>query len=322
MSARSWAAFAAVSLLWGVPYFFIKVAVDEVSPAFVAWARVAIAAVVLLPLAWRLGTLRGLRPFAPPLVAYAAMEIALPFLLIPTGEQYISSSLTAILIATMPLTVAGLAARFVPAERPTGLRLAGLLLGLGGVVALLGIDVAGRTLELLGAACVLLATVCYAGSTIVVKRRLAKLDPLGPVAVSLGLSALALTPAALLAPPATTPSAPALGSLLALGLGCTAVALLLFFFLVADAGPSAAGLVTYVNPAVAVVLGVAVLGERLTAVSVAGLLLILAGSWLATGGGLPPGLAALARRGRRRPGLGEAGPAESRLAPGAAGHYR
>lgn len=290
MTRRTWAAFAAVALLWGFPYLFIKVAVEELSPAFVAWARIAVAAAILLPLAWRLGALHRLRSRTAPLLGYAATEIALPFLLIPTGEQYVSSSLTAILIAAMPLTVALLATRFVPAERPTGLRLVGLLIGLGGVVALLGIDVAGRPLELLGAGCILLATLCYSASTMIVKRGLADLHPLGPVSVSLAVSALALTPAAMLWPPASIPSAQALAAVLVLGVGCTALALLLFFFLVAEAGPTAAGLVTYVNPAVAVALGVVILGERLTATSVTGLLLILAGSWLSTGGGLPSGL--------------------------------
>src|SRR4051795_11672558 len=107
MSARAWGLFAASSVIWGVPYFFIKVAVDaDVPPVFVAWSRIVLAAALLLPLAARRGALRGLRGHIWPIAAYAGSEIAVPFTLISAGEQHISSSLTAILIASMPLMVA------------------------------------------------------------------------------------------------------------------------------------------------------------------------------------------------------------------------
>ena len=154
-----------------------------------------LAAAILLPLAARRGALRGLGGRWPAIGAYAACEVAVPFLLIAVGEQHISSSLAAILIASMPLMVAVLSVRFSPADKPTGPRLAGLFLGFGGVVALLGVDVAGRPGELLGAALVLVATLGYATATFVVKRRLADLDPLGPIAASLGLATVALLPA-------------------------------------------------------------------------------------------------------------------------------
>ncbi|HJW63781.1 MAG TPA: EamA family transporter, partial [Actinomycetes bacterium] len=151
MTPRAWLLFGAVSLVWGVPYFFIKVAVEDgVPPAFVAWSRVALGAAVLLPLARRRGALRGLRGRWGAIAAYTACEVAVPFLLIAVGEQHISSSLAAILIASMPLMVALLSVRFSPADRPTGLRVVGLVIGFGGVVALLGVDVAGRPGELLG----------------------------------------------------------------------------------------------------------------------------------------------------------------------------
>jgi drug/metabolite transporter (DMT)-like permease len=294
MSSRAWLLFAAVSVVWGVPYLFIKVAVDgDVPPAFVAWSRVALGAAVLLPLALRRRALRGLAGRGRPIAAYAACEIAVPFTLIAIGEQYVSSSLTAILIASMPLVVAVLSVRLSPADKPTGLRAAGLVIGFGGVVALLGVDVAGRPDELLGAALVLVATFGYAAATIIVNRRLADLDPLGPIAVSLGLCTVALLPAAVAAPPDALPAAETLGSLAVLGVICTALGLVLFFQLVAEAGPSRASVITYVNPLVAVVLGVLVLDERLGVMSLVGLLAILAGSWLSTGG-RPPRL-------RRRP---------------------
>jgi drug/metabolite transporter (DMT)-like permease len=294
MTARAWVLFAAVAVVWGIPYFFIKVAVDAgVPPGFVAWSRVTLGALLLVPLAWRRGALDGLGGRWRAIAAYTLCEVAAPFVLIAFGEQHVASSLTAILIASMPLMVALLSLRFSPADRPTGLRLVGLLIGFGGVVALLGIDVAGRPGELLGAVAILVATLGYATAPIIVNRALADLDPMGPIAASLALAAVVLTPAAVLAPPDGLPPADALGALAVLGVACTAAGLVLFFRLVVEAGPSRAAVITYVNPLVAVVLGVVVLDEHLGPMALGGLLAILGGSWLSTGG-RPPG-----RLGRR-----------------------
>jgi len=160
------------------------------------------------------------------------------------------------------------------------------VIGLGGVVALLGIDVAGRREELFGAALVLVATLGYAIAHIIVSRRLADLDPLGPVAASLTLSAVALLPAVFASPPHAIPPS-ALWAIAVLGVVCTALGLVVFFRLIAEAGPSRASVITYINPLVAVLLGVVVLDEHLGPTSVAGLVLILGGSWLSTGGRIP-----------------------------------
>ena len=156
MSARAWVAFASVSFLWGIPYLFIKIAVDDgVPPAFLAWVRVSMAAAILLGLSWRAGLLGTLRGRFRWLSFYAVVEICVPFPLIAAGEQHVSSSLAAILIAAVPLIVAVLAIRFDAGERAEGRRLVGLLIGFSGVIALVGIDVAGRTEELLGAGAIL-----------------------------------------------------------------------------------------------------------------------------------------------------------------------
>ena len=301
MSARAWALFAAVSVIWGMPYLFIKIAVEEISPSLVAWSRLTIAAVVLLPVAWKLGALRGLGARWRTLTVFAAVEMAIPWPLLGFGEVHVSSSLAAILVAAVPLFVALLAMRFDHSERPTVTRLVVMLIGLAGVVALVGIDLGGNSDELLGALAILVVAFLYAVGPMIVKRRLSDVDPLGPVAASLGIAALLVTPFALVDLPDSTPSADTFASVAVLGLLCSALAFLLFFRLIAEVGPGRATVITYVNPVVALALGVAVLDESITTGVAVGLLLILAGSWLSTDGRLPPGLASLAERVRRRP---------------------
>jgi drug/metabolite transporter (DMT)-like permease len=288
MTTRGWLAFAAMSLVWGIPYLFIKIAVDDgVPPAFVAWARVVLATVVLLALAWRAGVLGPLRGRGWPLLAYAVVEIALPFPLIAAGEQEVASGVTAILIAAVPLMIAVLAVRFDPSERATGARLVGLLLGLAGVAALVGIEFGGRTDELLGAGAILLAALGYAIGPMILKQRLAELDPRAMMGASLAMAAVLLTPAAALDLPDGVPSAEALIALVVLGLVCTALAFVIFGILIVEVGPGRALVITYVNPVVAVALGIAVLGEHPGPSAIAGLVLILIGSWLSTDGRLP-----------------------------------
>jgi drug/metabolite transporter (DMT)-like permease len=301
VSARAWTGFAALSLLWGVPYLFIKVAVDGgMSPAFVAWVRVVLAAVILLALAGRAGVLPTVRGHWRWLAIYGVIEIAIPFPLIAAGEQHVSSSLAAILIAAVPLFVALLAIRFDHAERATGSRLAGLLIGLTGVVVLMGIDVAGKRDEMLGAAAILVAALGYAAAPMVLKRKFGHLDSRAAMGTSLAIAAIALTPFAALAPPEAMPDADVLASLAVLGIACTALALVILTALIVEIGPGRALVITYINPVIAVALGVVILHEHLGPGSVIGLLLIIAGSWLSTDGRLPPRLLTLGRSARRR----------------------
>ena len=288
MSARAWTYFAIVSLLWGIPYLLIKVAVDDgISPTFLAWIRCVIGAAVLLPFAIKVGAFKGLGSKWRWLVGFTVIEIVFPWPLIGAGEQRIASSLAAILIASVPLIVALIAMRFDPTERPTGTRLAGMLVGLGGVVALLGIDVAGKPSELVGAGFILLAAVGYAIGPMLIKHKFQDAHPLGPITGSLILAAIILAPAAATSVPDHAPSTDATLAVLGLGVLCSAVAFVAFFALITTAGPSRATVITYVNPVVAVGLGVALLDEDIGPGAVAGLLLILAGSWLATGGRPP-----------------------------------
>ena len=283
MSRRAWAAFAAVSVIWGVPYLFIKVAVDDgVPPAFLAWVRVVIGAGVLVGLAWRAGVLRMVRDRMRWLAAFAVVEIVVPFPLIAAGEQHVDSSVAAILIATAPLFVALLALRFDATERIGGRRLIGLFVGLGGVMALVGVDITGDSDELLGAAALVVAAFGYAVGPMILKRHLADLDQRAVMGTALVVAALLLAPGAALDPPEAMPSAAALVALAVLGLVCTAAGLVVYGMLVAEAGAGRALVITYVNPVVAVALGIVFLGERPGPGALIGLGLILAGSWLAT----------------------------------------
>lgn len=294
MSRNAWIAFGCVSVLWGVPYLFTEVAIDGgASPLLLAWGRVTIGAAILLPIAWKLGYLDGLRSKAKPLVAFAIAECGLPWWLIPLGQKEVSSSLAAILIAALPVITAVVALRVDPSEKVTGARLVGLGVGIAGVVMLLGLDIAGRPGEIFGAMAILTATSCYAVGIFIIKRYFSDVNPVGPVAVALCISALMLAPAGISTIPGGEIEAKAIGAIAVLGALCSALALILFFRLIAEVGATRASVITYVNPAVAVVLGVTLLGESLGPAAIAGLLLILAGSWLSTGGRMPPGLAAI-----------------------------
>jgi drug/metabolite transporter (DMT)-like permease len=316
MSTRGWLAFAAMSSIWGVPYLFIKIAIDGgTPPADVAWVRVTLAAVVLLALAARAGSLSSLRGRLRWVLAYGIAEIAIPFPLISYGERHLPSSLAAILIAAVPLMIAVLAWRLDASERPTARRLVGLLVGFAGVVALVGLDVSRQHDELLGAVAVLVAAMGYAVGPFLLKRGLIDLDPRATMGASLALASLVLAPLALATAPSAWPSTGALLSMVVLGLLCTALAFVIFNTLIAEAGPGRASVITYINPVVAVFLGVTLLGERPGAGAVAGLLLILAGSWLSTDGRLPPRLVGARGRYARRTGAGPLNSRRSAMAP-------
>jgi drug/metabolite transporter (DMT)-like permease len=300
MSTRGWILFGAVSILWGIPYGLIKIALaGGVSPALLALARTTIGALVLLALAGRAGVLGSVRGRLHWLCLYALTEVALPFPLLAVGERKVSSSFAAILIATAPLFVAVLAFRLDPKERVSGGRLAGLAAGLLGVVALVGTGIGRGSGLLLGTGAVLLVAFCYALAPLILRRHLGDLDPRATAGVSLAIASLLLSPAAVIDRPAQPPSAHALAALIGLGLFCTAAALALYAALVVEVGAGRALVVTYLNPLVALALGICILGERPGAGAVAGLALILCGAWLATDGRLPR--LVRSRHGRGRP---------------------
>ncbi|MBS2540075.1 DMT family transporter [Catenulispora sp. NF23] len=285
MTRRAWLLFALVSLLWGIPYLFIKIAVGDLAPPVVVTARTAIAAAVLLPIALRRGALRPLRERRGTIVVLALTHITGPFLLITYGETHIPSSLTALLIATQPVMIALMAMGGSDAsEKATGGRALGLAVGLVGVAAVVGFDASGDRYRWLGVGLVLLATLGYSAAALLVKRKLSDVPPLGVVASTMTINTLILLPFAIATRPHHTPSGAALGSVAVLGLLCTAAAFLAFYRLIAEAGAGRASLINYVDPVVAVLLGASVLHEPLRPSALAGFVLVVAGSWLSTRG--------------------------------------
>jgi drug/metabolite transporter (DMT)-like permease len=280
MSRRGWLLFASMSVLWGIPYLLIRVAVRDLSPSALVFSRTALAALVLIPVAVAMGQLRAPLARWLPLVAFTAIEIALPWLLLGTAEQRVSSSLTGLLIAAVPLVGAVIAATTGARERLGAGSMVGLLVGLVGVAAIVGLNIEGTSpaalAEIAGVA------VCYAVGPAILQRWLADLPALGVIALSLALAATAYAPIAAFSRPRELPSAGSLASVVTLALVCTAVGFVLFFALIAEIGPVRATVITYVNPAVAAVLGVAVLNESFTPGMGIGFALVLAGSVLAT----------------------------------------
>jgi drug/metabolite transporter (DMT)-like permease len=209
--------------------------------------------------------------------------------LITYGEQHIASSLASLLISADPLLVALFALRFDSSERVGGLRLIGLFIGMVGVIVLLGLDVGGDAQRLLGAIFVLVATACYAISALLVKRPvIASLPRIGVVTIACATATIVLLPLAVTHLPNRVPSPAVIASLIVLGLICTALAYIAYMALISEVGASRATVITYVNPVVSVFLGVIVLSEPLNVAIIVGFLLIIAGSWLSTGGRLPP----------------------------------
>jgi drug/metabolite transporter (DMT)-like permease len=285
VSWRSWAAFAALGVIWGLPYFFVKLAVQELSPLVIAWGRVALGTFVLLPIAWKRGALRSLGQHKLALCAFALVEFVIPFSAISLGERWVSSSVTGILIATVPLSVALLSRFFGVREHLGSWRLTGLALGFIGVVALLGLGTISGSFGWAGVACMLIASLGYAMGPLIIQRHLNGLDAFGPLAASLLIASIMLLVPAILALTRQLPTATALTSVTVLGIVCTAIAMLLMFYLVSHAGAARASLITYINPAVAALLGVGLLHEHLGPGGLTAFALILLGSWLASRGG-------------------------------------
>jgi drug/metabolite transporter (DMT)-like permease len=280
MSRRGRLLFLAMSVIWGIPYLLIKVAVRELSAPQLVFARTAPAAILLIPIAWRRGYLAPLRKHWKAVLVYTAVEVAGPWFLLSTAEKRLTSSVSGLLIATVPLLGAVLVLIVGHGDdKLDGRRVLGLLIGLAGVAALVGVDVGGSDLR--AVAEVALTALGYSIGPLIISRRFSEMPGLGLIAASFALTALAYAPLAMRGLPHHV-SGEVIASVAVLTLVCTSLAFLLFFALIVEVGPARATVITFINPAVAVVLGVILLGESLTLGIAVGFPLILAGSFLAT----------------------------------------
>jgi drug/metabolite transporter (DMT)-like permease len=289
MTSRGWLLFATMGVIWGLPYLLIKVAVEHLSPPVVVFGRTSIAAVALLALAARADALRPALLHWKPVLAFAAIEMAAPWLLLTNAEKRLPSGLTGLLVSCVPIF--GALAAYALGDR-TALRLVrvvGIAVGLGGVGLLVRGDLDGSGgIPWWSVVQVLLVCVGYATAPFIVARRLGDVPTIGVVAVSVTAVALVTAPLAWLARPDAMPPATTLWAVLGLAVVCTGFAFVVFFALIADIGPARATLITFVNPAVAVVLGAIVLDEEITAATIGGFVLVLTGCFLATRpGGVP-----------------------------------
>lgn len=279
MSRRGWVLFVAMGVIWGIPYLLIKVAVTELEPAVLVLARTGIGAAILLPIAAARKQLRPLLRYWRPLLAYTAVEICAPWLLLGYAERELTSSMTGLLIAAVPL-VGAIMVHVLGDERLDRRRIIGLLVGMAGVATLVGFDIGGSSVwSMLAVGGVVLG---YAAGPIILARRLGGLPALGVIAASLAITAIVYTPAAVLQWPTEQLSTDVWLSVGGLAIICTAIAFFVFFQLIAEVGPARATVITYINPAVALALGVLILDEPFTAVTVFGFAMILVGSVLAT----------------------------------------
>jgi drug/metabolite transporter (DMT)-like permease len=278
MTTRGWILFLSLSVIWGIPYLLIRVAVQEVDPLVVAFGRTFIGALLLLPIALYRRALAPVLKHWKAVVLFTLVEISGPWLLLGHAETRLTSSTAGLLIAIVPLIAAALMS-FLGHERLNTRRLLGLGIGFAGVAALVGMDI-GLS-DMAAVALVMLTALGYAIGPIIISRHLGNIPPLGVVTASLIIATALYCPFLMLVP-VTAMTAAAGWSIVALGVICTALAFLLFFSLVAEAGPARATVITYINPAVAIVLGVLMLDEQLTIGMMIGFPLVIVGSILAT----------------------------------------
>jgi len=280
MTRRGLTLFIALSIIWGMPYLFIRIAVEYVEPSVMVALRVGLAALLLLPIALMRGQFRGIRPYLPWIGLFAVVEITGPFLTLGYAETQLTSSTTALLIAAVPIVAAVFARGLGLDARLGGVRVLGLAVGISGVALLVGFDVPGDQWWAVGAAAV--TVVGYALGPIVISTKLSDAPPLAVITLAFGANAIFYAPLAWVQRPTAPVPAVAWWSIIVLGVVATAIGFLIFFALVAEVGPSRMTVITFLNPAVAVFLGVVVLSEPITWGLVLGFPLVLLGSYLAT----------------------------------------
>lgn len=278
MTRRGWLLFVALGVLWGMPYLLIRIAVETVDPLVVAGSRTLIGALLLLPVALHRNALGAAFRNWKWLLAFTLIEISLPWVLLGHAETRLTSSTAGILIAVVPLFAAIIVSR-LGHERLEPRRMFGLGVGFAGVALLVGLDI--HFSDFLAVGATIVVSLCYAIGPIIIDRKLNNVPAIGVITASLILATLIYVPFAPFLWPKVF-AAEAVISIAGLGVLCTAAAFMVFFALIAEVGPARATVITYVNPAVAMVLGAIVLSEPLTLGMAVGFPLVLIGSYLGT----------------------------------------
>jgi drug/metabolite transporter (DMT)-like permease len=282
MSRRNWFLFFFVGFIWGIPYLLIKVAVEDLSPPVIVFARVAIGAAILIPIAMKRGSLMPAIKAWKYVIPYAIGEMIGPWFLITAAEQNMTSGLTGLLVATVPIWTTIIASMHGDKTVWHHKRLLGILVGFIGIVLVVGIESFSGRQSIVAIAMVIVASIGYAWAVTMVTTKIPHIEPISINGVAMVFTAIVYLPFALIYAPDKAPSMEALGSVLVLGLFPTAMAFILFFQLIKDIGTARGSLVTYLNTAFAVILGVIILREPFTLGIAIGLPLVLIGSYFAS----------------------------------------
>jgi len=278
MAKRGWILFIVLGVVWGMPYLLIRIAVGTIDPLIVAGSRTLIGALLLLPVALHRNALAVAFRNWKWLLAFTLLEISIPWVMLGHAETRLNSSTAGLLIAIVPLFAAIIVTR-LGHERLEARRLLGLGLGFAGVALLVGLDIDLH--DWLAVLATIFVALCYAIGPIIIDRKLKDTPTIGVITASLILATLIYAPFAPFLWPEHV-SAAAVGSVVGLGVLCTAVAFIVFFKLIAEVGAARATVITYVNPAVAIILGALVLSEPLTPGMMIGFPLVIVGSFLGT----------------------------------------
>ena len=282
MTRKSWIQFGIVGFLWGIPYLLMKVAVADIPPPLIVAGRTLIGAAILIPIAIKKNTFKDAINGIKYVIPYAVLEMVGPWILITSAEKEISSGLAGLLVATVPFFASIFSSLRGDHSVWQPKRIFGLVVGFVGIVALVGIESITGTSNPKAIAMVILAAIMYAYAVLMITTNLPGVDGIAINGVAMGLTCLFYTPIAIATWPSNPVSTEAIAALVALGVFSTAIAFMLFFIVIVEIGVARGSLTTYVNTAVAVVLGILILDEPITLGIIVGLPMVLLGSYLAS----------------------------------------
>ena len=282
MSRRGWLLFSLIGVIWGVPYLFMKVAVDELSIPLIVFSRLAIGAALLIPLALRENSKSPIKPYLKYILFYAFLEMIVPWTLITSAQRDLSSGVVALLVATVPIWATLFAHHTGDSTAAHRVRIFGIVIGLIGIVLIVGIESFSDFVNTLALLQVLIAAASYAWAVNMVTRKVVGVSGLTINGIAMFASSILFAPFALTDLPDQSPSLNAVLATLGLGILCSGIAFWVFFIVLDEIGPARASLVVYPNTAVAVVLGIILLGEPITLAIAIGLPLVLIGSYFAS----------------------------------------